>query len=882
MFQTSKLIARLLVVAMGLTWLLPLPAQRHFSGAPEIEQSLHKLNELGTVLMIAAHPDDERTSVLAYFARGRYMRTAYLSLTRGEGGQNLIGSEQGAQLGLIRTQELLDARQIDGAEQFFTRAIDFGFSKTAAETLQKWGHDRILSDVVWTIRSYRPDVVILVFTGTPRDGHGHHQTSAILGKEAFDAAADPKRFPEQLKFVQPWKARRLVHATFGAGGRGGGQGAQARGGGNGRRGGTEQPAADQPPPPPPLPKAGTAPTGDFNPILGYSYEELATLSRSMHHSQGTGALSRPGPSTTEFELVGGEPASKDLFDGVDTTWNRLPGGATVGAILDEAIHNFEPSHPDRIVATLVKARPLIAKIDDPLAKIKLVELDEAIAKCAGLWVDAQARQPEATPGSELTVTATVLNRSSVDAALESTRIEGIVEKTTLQTPPAKLGYNQPSTTELKVPIDGSQAYSQPYWLAKPPTSGVYTVDDQHLVGLPEGPAILRMRAKIMVAGTSIEVVRPVQYRYAGRAEGERVRPLIVVPAVAVNLPTQVALFPNATPRTVEVTVKANVANAAGDLKLNLPAGWKSEPPSQPFKIAVSGEQQEISFKVTPPANETTASLRAIATVGGRAIESGMDVIAYPHIPTQTLFPASDLKLIRSNVKVTAKKIGYIMGSGDEMPDALRQLGLDVTLLAQSDLEQGDLSRFDAIVAGVRAYNVRADLRANQPRLMNYVNNGGTYVVQYQGGDGQQPQTPGRAAPTPPPGQTPPPNAPRMNIGPYPINIPAGNGYRVTVEEAPVAFPHVDSALLQFPNHIEPKDFEGWVQERGLNFATQWDEHYQTVLSSHDPDDKPLEGGQLWTRYGKGVFVFTAYSWFRQLPAGVPGAYRLFANLLSAK
>src|SRR5262245_3192055 len=358
-------------------------AQRPFSGAAEIQQSLNKLNELGTVLHIAAHPDDERTAVLAYFARGRHMRTAYLSVTRGEGGQNLIGSEQGAQLGLIRTQELLDARHIDGAEQFFTRAIDFGFSKTATETLQKWGHDRILSDVVWIIRSFRPDVVILCFSGTPRDGHGHHQSSAILGKEAFQIAGDPQKFPEQLKYVKPWQPRRLVHAGFGDLGRGGrgGRGAQASG-----------PGAN-PPAEPPLPKAGSADTGAFNPLLGYSYDELAVLSRSMHHSQGTGAMRRPGPGQVEFELVAGEPASKDLFDGIDTSWNRLPGGAPIHAALTEAIRSFDKEHPDKVIPLLLKLRPLIAQISDPAAERKLRELDETIALCAGVWLEAQASQP---------------------------------------------------------------------------------------------------------------------------------------------------------------------------------------------------------------------------------------------------------------------------------------------------------------------------------------------------------------------------------------------------------------------------------------------------------------------------------------------------------
>ena len=778
-------------------------------------------------------------------------------------------------MGIIRTQELLAARKIDGAEQFFTRAIDFGFTKTASETMGKWGHDRILSDVVWVIRRYRPDVIILVFSGTPSDGHGQHQVSAILGREAFDAAADAKQFAEQLKYVEPWRARRLVRASFGGGGRGGpptapgapgptppatgappatastppasgrgGRGQQA----GGRRGG-QQAAA--------LPNAGEADTGGFNPILGYSYQELANMSRSMHHSQGTGAMRQVNPGTTSFGLVAGEPSSKDLFDGIDTTWSRLPGGAAVGPILEEAIRSFEPAHPEKAIPALAKARPLIAAIADPLAKIKLAELDETIALCAGLFVEAQAQQAQVSPGGQLSVTTTVLNRSTAEVSLDSGRVEGIWNEP-LEIKPAKLGHNQSARMQFDHTVPPDQAYSQPYWLAKPPAGEVYQVDDQRLVGLADTPPVLQVRLRLTVDGAPIEVVRAVHHRYAERSEGERVRPLVVAPAVAVNLPDPVAVFPAAAARKVQVALAANVANAAGELRLDLPAGWKAEPASQAFQVAAAGEVEEVTFKVTPPAGETTATMKAVALVSGRDIASGMQVISYPHFPLQTLFPPSDVKLVRANIDVKAHKIGYITGAGDEMPDALRQLGLEVTLLAKSDLEQGDLARFDAIVAGVRAYNVRADLKANQARLLDYVKNGGTYVVQYQTGD------------------------PSLNMGPYPFTVPGGTRWRVTVEEAPVAFPQQDSPLLQYPNHISQKDFEGWVQERGLYFATQWDKQYQTVLSSHDPDEEGMEGGELWTRYGKGVYIFTSYAWFRQLPAGVPGAFRLFANLLSAK
>ena len=830
----ALMLPRVFPTVLLILTLAPLRAQQNipFPGAIETEQSLHKLNELGTVLMIAAHPDDERTAVLAYFARGRHMRTAYLSVTRGEGGQNLIGSEQGAQMGIIRTQELLAARKIDGAEQFFTRAIDFGFTKTASETLEKWGHDRILSDVVWVVRRYRPDVIILGFSGTPSDGHGQHQVSAMLGKEAFDAAADATRFPEQLKYVQPWRAKRVVFASFGGGGRGGQQVAG-------------------------LPNAGEADTGAFNPVLGYSYEELASMSRSMHHSQGTGAMRQFNANVSSFGLVAGDPGSKDLFDGVDTTWNRLPGGAAVAPILAEAIRTFDIEHPDKSIPALTQARPLIAAIADPLAKIKLVELDETIAQCAGLWIEAQSRQAEVSPGAQLSVTTTVLNRSSAQVTLQSGSVEGIWN-TVLDVKPTSLGYNQSARVQFDREVPAGQPYSQPYWLAKPPAGDVYQVDDQRLIGLADTPPVLQMRLQLTVNGTPIELVRPVQNRYAPRAEGERIRRLVVVPAVAVNLPDAVTLFPRAgVARKVLVAVKASQANAAGELRLDLPGGWKAEPQSQPFKLA-AGEAEQLSFEVTPPAGEVTTTMKAVAAVKGRDIASGMQVITYPHIPPQTLFPASDVKLVRANIDVKAHKVGYIMGAGDEMPYALRQLGVEVTLLGQSDLEQGDLSRFDAIVAGVRAYNVRPDLKANQARLMNYVKDGGTYVVQYQNADAT------------------------LNMGPYPFTVPGGNRYRVTVEEAPVTFPNADSPLLQYPNRIVPKDFEGWIQERAVYVATQWDKQYQTVMASHDPDEEPMEGGELWTRYGKGIYIFTAYSWFRQLPAGVPGAFRLFANLLSAK
>src|ERR1019366_4700553 len=517
MFSTDKFLARFLVPVLLLSGVARLEAQPAPAG--QIQQALLKLNELGTVLTIAAHPDDERSELLAYFSQGRHMRAAYLSVTRGEGGQNLLGPEQSAALGLIRTQELLDARRIDGAEQFFTRAIDFGFSKTADEAIAKWGHDAVLSDIVWVIRRYRPDVIVLGFSGTPSDGHGHHQASALLGKEAYEAAGDPARFPEQLRYVQPWKAAKLVRAGGFFGGRGapppnvvpGAPGTTAApvapataaapaasvGGGRGGRGGRGANAA---------PEVSIAPiaqidTSGYNSILGYSYAQLATISRSQHRSQGMGAMGvgggmgggRGGPAPT----AGASPSpAPDLFDGIEHSWKRLPGGAAVDAILSQAIREFDWQHPDRTIPLLAKARPLVAAISDPLAKIKLAELDETIARCAGIWADAQAREGNVTPGSHVAVAMTVVARLPVATSVQSIVPENVWAGKPWTASDAAAGQRIPDF-DLEVPA--SQPYSQPYWVGKPPQAGAYTVDNQLLIGLPDTP-VEQMRIRLTVAG----------------------------------------------------------------------------------------------------------------------------------------------------------------------------------------------------------------------------------------------------------------------------------------------------------------------------------------------------------------------------------------------
>jgi len=839
-----KFVSKSLAVLLYVVILFPVasPAQRVWSGAPDLKQSLDRLRVLGSVLMIGAHPDDENTATLAYFARGRHLETAYLSATRGEGGQNLIGSEQGALLGVIRTQELLAARRIDGAQQFFTRAIDFGFSKTAAETLEKWGHDAILSDMVWVIRRYQPDVVILRFSGTPRDGHGQHQASAILGKEAYEAAGDPARFPEQLSTVKVWHARRLVWNSF----------AFTKE--------QQQEAAK-------APHRISVDAGAYNPVLGLSYTEIAGISRSQHRSQGMGAPQNRGPSLDYFQPVSGEIAEHDLFDGIDTTWNRLPGGARIGQLLDRADAEFQLDAPEKILPLLAEARRLMAPASDNLwVQRKMSELDEAMVECAGLFLDATVDRYRAAPGTKVTVQVTALNRSSAAVKVSGVKLLGAGADRALDlcAPGTALANNKPAAKSIELALPSDLPESQPFWLVQAPEHNRYVIPDRNLIGRPDTLPVMRVVFDIEVDGTPLSITRPVLHRYVDRVRGELTRPFEVVPPVTAELPVRSEVLPAQATRPVEVTLHANQENLRGELRLTAGPGWSVTPPTLPFSLPKNGDALELTFGVTPTGASPPTMLHAAAMVGGREVSSSMRSLEYEHIPPQVVFSPSSSDLKLAPLSVLARHVGYVMGAGDEEPAAIRQMGCDVTLLAADDLANGDLSHYDAIVTGVRAYNLRNDLRANQDRLLQYVKEGGTLIVQYNVAEDPRFR---RGAPVT-----------LDHLGPYPFSV---NRDRVTVEEAPVEFLSATNPLLSKPNPITAKDFEGWVQERGLYFADKWDPRYQTVIESHDPGEKPKPGGMLYTRYGKGVYVFTAYAWFRQLPAGVPGAYRLFANLLSA-
>lgn len=807
--------------------------------------ALHRLTVVGSVLYLAAHPDDENTRLIAWLANERLVRTGYLSLTRGDGGQNLIGPEIREKLGLIRTQELLAARRVDGGEQFFTRANDFGFSKSPEEALRIWDREQVLADVVRTIRRFRPDVIVTRFSPKPMNTHGHHTASAQLAEEAFEAAADPARFPEQIarEGLKPWRTTRLLWNTsaffF-----------------------DNNPNFD---------KSGllTVDCGGYNPLLGRSYGEIAALSRSQHRSQGFGSAGARGQILEYFQALKGPAAKADLLEGLDLTWHRVLGADKAGKLLTRAWEQFDVRDPAATVPALLAARRALLEVPDDgyWRARKLAELDEVLRRCAGLYLEATAADWALTSGQPVRVAVEVVARERrVPVTVEAVGVPELSADTTVG---HALAFNQPLMVALRRLVPATLPAGQPYWLREEPAVGMYRVTDAALIGAPENPPVLTARVRVRVggtpAGTGSELLTftlPVQYRRADPAVGEVYRPLAVLPSVALSLPDGgVRVFTDDQPRSVAVTVRATQRTAKGVVRLMLPAGWRAEPATQPFTLPVAESEQTISFQVSPPPGQLAAegTLRAVAEVADdgttAVIDQGLITLHYPHIPDQVLLPPATAHLVRADVRRQGQQIGYVMGAGDDVPAALRQLGYTVTLLAENDLVPATLRRFDAVVLGVRAYNTLDWLRVRQPALLEYTQAGGTVVVQYN--------TDQRLVlPTP---------------GPYPLTVSRD---RVTDEAAPVELLAPQDPLLTTPNKITAADFRGWVQEQGLYYPSKWDSHYIPLLSSHDPGEPALSGALLVARHGKGAWVYTGLSFFRQLPAGVPGALRLFANLLA--
>ncbi|WP_028296475.1 PIG-L family deacetylase [Olivibacter sitiensis] len=784
--------------------------------AAEIARGFEKLNVLGSVLYFAAHPDDENTRLIAWLSKEQLYRTGYLSLTRGDGGQNLIGSEQGEELGLIRTQELLAARRTDGGEQFFSTANDFGFSKTFDETFEIWGKEKILANAVWVIRKFRPDIIITRFPGDERAGHGHHQASSLIAQEAFVAAADPNRFPEQLKYTEPWQAKRLLWNTFNFG-----------------SANTIRP--DQ----------FKVDIGHFNALLGTSYGELAAKSRNWHKSQGFGSTVYRGAASEYFELLAGDAPKTSLMDGVTTSWQRVEGSGAVQQTIKEAIDSYDIHAPQKSVGILAQ---LIAQLKEMPQSYWVVEkteeAKELLLSCAGLFFEADSPRPKIAVGENgLVYNDFVLQQPDVDVEIVS--INGERQS-------VKLEYNKNTRIESSfIP----KSTTQPYWLENGHSLGAFTVKRLQDLGLPESGDLPHVTTVLKVNGIELEYKKFIFYKYTDPVRGEVYQPLVVSPEISGNASQRALVFGNQGDRDIVLSLKAHKDKVKGMLQPVLPQGWHSEPASIELDLLEEDDEENVSFKLFPPSSTSLTDSLAFSFNGDTL--KAYHAIRYDHIPMVTWFPTTKVRLSQVITGVSAQRIGYLMGAGDLVPQALREIGLRVDLLSENDVLYTDLSVYDAIVTGVRLYNVNDRMRYMQPKLLAYVEQGGTLVEQYNVNNGLKLE----------------------QLGPYPFSLSRN---RVTEEDAVVGFAKADSQVLHYPNAIIAADFDGWIQERGLYFAGNVDKRYEQPLIMNDKGEAPLSGSLLVAPYGKGKYVYTSLSFFRQLPAGVPGAYRLFVNLLAKK
>ncbi len=812
-----------------------LPGQTPEMNASQIALALQHLHVQGRVLYVAAHPDDENTRLIAYLATHKGYHTGYLSLTRGDGGQNLIGSEVREQLGLIRTQELIAARKIDGGVQFFSRANDFGFSKHPDETFAIWDREQVLADVVWTIRKFRPDVIITRFS-PDRAGktHGHHTASAQLAVEAFHAAADSSRFPEQLKYVRPWQAKRIFWNTSSWFYR------------NDPKAFEE--AKKQ------LLSLDASP---YNPLLGQSIGTIAALSRSMHRSQGFGAALQRGEEPELFQWLAGDTATHDLFEGINTHSNRYPNTEQVAHWIAQAQTRFTPAAPHRILPELLQAREALLPLlpQQPELDHQRQRLEALICAAAGIWADATTTSPTVAVGDSLLIRLRAINRSPVSIVIQQSDFGQTLDDTLRQMP-----NNQMISWQSKILLPDTLPTAQPYWLKKTGTTGMFFVDQQHQIGLAQNPPAytVRLLCKIIAEGTDAQIPLelPVQYREVRPDEGERYQPLALVPPLTAQLENDLFLFANDSPQDLRLRVKSFLPKAQTIVRPLVPHGWIIQPSQQSIQLQGRGSEQEVSFRLIPPSEPSEDTLQILLETDKATYQQGFTRIDYPHIPNQYLLPTAQARLSRLDIQTRPEeRIGYLMGAGDKIPEALRQIGYAVDLLQPETLTLSELQRYTTVIVGIRAYNTIPRLRFLQPSLMQFVEQGGNLIVQYNTSFGLVTD----------------------QLGPYPFKLSRD---RVTVETAPMTLLKPDHPLLQSPNRLTDADFTGWVQERGLYFPNEWDERYTPIFSCHDPNEDPKQGALLVARYGKGTYIYTGLSFFRELPAGVTGAYRLFVNLIS--
>jgi len=817
---------KLSLLIVGFFTVITCLAQRQTKSSSEVYHELEKLKTLGNVLYLAAHPDDENTRVISYLSNERKVRTAYLSLTRGDGGQNLIGTEKGDALGLLRTQELLAARRLDGGEQFFTRALDFGYSKTPEETFSIWNKKEVLKDVVWIIRKFQPNVIITRFP-TNAKTHGHHTASALLAEEAFIAAADSNQFKEQLKWVDTWQVTRLVHNASSWWYKNLAEEAKEN------------------------PDYTTIDIGTYNSLLGKSYNEIASLSRSQHSSQGFGSAIQRGSQIEFFQHVKGQKAKNDLLDDIDLSWKKV-GNENIERLIDSILNHFDHLHPDLSIPGLLDVYRLIDTLKNQSfehqKQYKLNQLKDIIFNCAGLWFSANTSRKMATLVDTLNIDVSIINRSNYPIYLKRIFCENI--DSTYHT---SLEKNKKNEFNFQYIISNDTRLSNPYWLNEPHPKGMYKVIDQTEIGTPENKPSVEFIFELDFNGTILKQETPVQYKEIDRAKGEIIQPFAIVPDVTLNFSEEIILQQGEHPITIEVEIEAFKKSSA-TISMEYVDGWEIDPLHHLVFIK-KGEKKKLTFSLTPNEKASSCELKLGCKTDFMTSSLGLQTIQYNHVPHQVLLPLATAKLVKLDVQKKGDKVGYVMGAGDKVPEALRQIGYNVTLLDPEKLNETDLSTFDAIIMGIRVYNTLEVLKKTNQYLLSYVKNGGNMIVQYNTSRGLK----------------------TSNFAPYPLEL---SWNRVTDETAKPTFLKPNHPLLNSPNKLTYVDFENWVQERGLYFADNWGKKFSPVISWHDKNEEPQNGSLLLAEYGKGSFIYTGISFFRQLPAGVPGAYRLLANLIS--
>ncbi|NDI99236.1 PIG-L family deacetylase [Flavobacterium sp. LaA7.5] len=799
----------------------------------EIYAKIEKLNFLGSALYIAAHPDDENTRLISFLSNNVKARTGYLSLTRGDGGQNLIGLELRELLGVIRTQELIEARKVDGGEQFFSRANDFGYSKVPNETLEIWDKEKVLHDMVWIIRKFQPDVIINRFDHrSPGTTHGHHTSSAILTQDAYTLANDPKYEPNQLKYVNTWQPKRILFNTswwfFGG------------------RENFEK--ADKS-------KYVNLSTGVYYPLLGKSNQEIAAISRSKHKSQGFGSTGARGEDMEYLELIKGSDMEdkQNLFEGIDTSWNRVQGGKPIGEAITAIIKNYDFKKPSKSVPALIEVYNQISQLKDNHWKtIKLQEIKEIIACSSGLYLEAYSESQSVTPGDAVTLHWEAINRCSVPMTLKNITLLP-ENKSIPQNIQLLNNIDQSNNITVQIPEDAN--YTSPYWLTEKGTSGMYKVDDLQKIGKPDIIREMKVIFDVEINGVPITFEKNIVHKFNDPVKGEVCQPLDIVPAVTTQILNKVQLFKDDKQQTVTVKIKAGKDNCKGIVKLELPKDWKISPAAIPFDIKTKSSEVFVNFEITPPSYPTEATAKSIAVIDNTAYDREQIIIDYPHIATQQVLLPSTAKFTKADLKIKGEKIAYIMGAGDNVPESLKQMGYEVALLTPQAISAKTLKDFDAVIMGIRAYNVLEELELKQNILFDFVANGGNMIVQYN--------TTGHLT--------------IKDIAPYPLRLSRD---RVTEEDAKVTFLDATHPVLNHPNKITDNDFKGWVQEQGLYYPDEWAKEFVPVLSAHDTGESPKKGALLVAQYGKGYYIYTGLSFFRELPEGVSGAYRLLANIIA--